>query len=70
MSDTKSKMYAKLFNAVTDAIEILQNAQAETEEIFINQEDAQVIPLRRLSSIHSNEGGVNTDDIPCSELGE
>ena len=48
MSDVKSNMYAKLFNAVTDAIQLLKNAQLETEEIFIDQEDAKIIPLRRL----------------------
>ena len=34
-----NKMYATLFNAVTDAINILQKAQAETEELYISQED-------------------------------
>ena len=48
MKDYKSAMYAQLFNAVTDAILILQQAQAETEEIFINQEDAPIIQLKRL----------------------
>ena len=50
MQDNKFLMYAKLFNAITDAIELLQQAQLETEEIFINQEDAQVIPLRRIGN--------------------
>ena len=48
MPDYKSEMYAKLFNAITDAVLLMQKAQTETEEIFINQEDAQVIPLRRV----------------------
>ena len=47
MPDSKSMMYAKLFNAVTDAIIMLQAAQSETEEIFVNQEDTQVIQLKR-----------------------
>ena len=38
MSDYKS-MYTKLFNAITDAIHILQQAQIETEDMFIEQED-------------------------------
>ena len=29
------RMYGKLFNAITDAVEILQQAQRETEEIYI-----------------------------------
>ena len=49
MPDHKSMMYAKLFNAVTDAVQLLQNAQNETEEIFINHEDAQVIQLKRIN---------------------
>ena len=48
MQDYKSEMYAQLFNAITDAILLLQKAQTETEEIFINHEDAQIIPLRRV----------------------
>ena len=39
MADYKS-MYYKLFNAVTDAIEILKNVQAETEEMYISAEDS------------------------------
>ncbi len=34
MPDYK-QMYSKLFNAVSEAVELLQNAQAETEELFI-----------------------------------
>ena len=34
MPDYK-EMYLKLFNKVTDAIEILKEAQKETEEIYI-----------------------------------
>ena len=39
MPDYK-KMYTTLFNAVTDAIEILQSAQQDTEELFIETETA------------------------------
>ena len=35
MPDYK-KMYHKLFNAMTDAIEIMKQAQIEAEEIYIN----------------------------------
>ena len=34
MPDYKT-MYAKLFNAITDAVEILQEAQKATEEMYI-----------------------------------
>lgn len=30
-----AKMYRELFNAVTDAVEILQKAQLRTEEIYM-----------------------------------
>ena len=33
-----AKMYRELFNAVTDAVEILQKAQIRTEELFITDE--------------------------------
>lgn len=38
MTDYK-KMYLTLFNAMTDAIEILQNAQLNTEEMYEDEED-------------------------------
>jgi hypothetical protein len=41
MADFNS-MYKKLFNVVTDAIEILQAAQVETEEMFIDHEPADI----------------------------
>ena len=50
MPDSKSTMYAKLFNAVTDAIHLLQKAQIETEEMCISQENAPVIQLRRVDN--------------------
>ena len=39
MPDYK-KMYTTLFNAVTDAIEILQSAQQGTEELYIETQTA------------------------------
>lgn len=36
MSDYK-KIYYKLFNAMTDAIQILQQAQQTTEELYISR---------------------------------
>jgi len=45
MPDYKS-MYFKLFNKVTDAIHILQKAQAEGEDEYIIREDKPIlIPL-------------------------
>ena len=44
--DVSPQMYTKLFNAITDArklvdeaMEILSNAQIEAEEIYISKED-------------------------------
>ncbi len=51
MPDYK-KMYTTLFNSVTDAIEILQQAQNETEEIFVNsseEEDNKIVRLKILN---------------------
>ena len=44
MADYKN-MYLKLFGAVTDAVNILQKAQAETEEMYMDQDEANVIRL-------------------------
>lgn len=38
MPDYKT-MYLKLFNAITDAVEILQDAQRKTEEIYITSSE-------------------------------
>jgi len=37
MSDFKS-MHLKLFNAITDAVRILNTAQSEAEEIYLQHE--------------------------------
>ena len=50
MPDYKT-MYAKLFNAITDATEILQQAQRETEEMYIESgkiEDLRAAKLKIL----------------------
>jgi len=39
------KMYAILFNAITDAIGLLQEAQLETEEMYISAEQTVITPL-------------------------
>ena len=51
MSDYK-KMYFELFVAITDAIELLSNAQRKTEEMYINscikeEEEKEQIKKRR-----------------------
>ena len=38
MADYK-KMYLELFNSITDAIEILKEAQTKTEELYINSKE-------------------------------
>jgi len=35
-------MYKKLFNATSDAIKILQTAQAEAEEMYISQDEPKI----------------------------
>ena len=49
MPDYKT-MYLNLFNSVTDAIEILSEAQKKAEEIFINssEEEEDLIKNNRL----------------------
>ena len=50
MPDYK-RMYAKLFNAITDATHILQQAQQETEEMYIASgdiDDLQKVKLKVL----------------------
>ena len=42
-----AKMYKKLFNAQTDAIDILQKAQQQTEEIYISSPESEIKLLPR-----------------------
>ena len=49
MADYK-KMYSVLFNAITTSIDILQKAQAETEEMFISADDTPV-PMSVITEI-------------------
>lgn len=44
MADYKN-MYTTLFNKITDAVTLLQTAQAETEEMFIAQDDPDIVLL-------------------------
>ncbi len=39
MAENYKEMYLKLFNAVSDAIETLKEAQNQAEEMYINAED-------------------------------
>jgi hypothetical protein len=39
------KMYTKLFRAVTKSITLLQEAQRETEEIFISADEPNIVVL-------------------------
>ena len=56
MPDYK-KMYANLFNAVTDVIEILKQAQIETENIYIDsseQEGKNILKLKMINTEDNN----------------
>ena len=46
MEDYKS-MYYKLFHSTTEAIAVLQNAQKETEEMFINENEPKLTLIER-----------------------
>ncbi len=41
------KMYAKLFNQVTDVIEQLQVAQRQTEQIFVESNDLELTIIKQ-----------------------
>lgn len=44
MPDYK-KLYLRLFNAVTDAIEILTEAQQDCEELYVSEDEPKLIIL-------------------------
>jgi len=46
------KMYATLFHAVTDAIELLQAAQRAAEELFISAKEPEVRILQKPAAEH------------------
>lgn len=54
MPDYK-KMYFKLFCACSKAIEILQQATLETEEIAMTTKDSIVLATHRISHLENNE---------------
>lgn len=59
MADYK-QMYSTLFRKVTKAIVLLQEAQIETEELFIsaNETDLQILPLA-LEPTRNNSDDIN-----------
>ena len=54
MPDYKT-MYYKLFNAVTDAVEILQQAQSEAEERYIESSEKDEHKIVNLKIIEDNK---------------
>ena len=54
MPDYKT-MYFKLFNAITDAVEILTKAQQETEEIYINSSEEENERVKKFRVIKTDE---------------
>lgn len=45
-------MYYKLFNAITDTIQVLQQAQQTAEEIYISFEEKEYIELNNEKNDH------------------
>ncbi len=58
MPDFKG-MYYKLFNAQTDAITILQNAQKDTEEMYLSAPDT-VLRLHETKPPEEGDDGSDT----------
>ena len=52
-----AKMYTELFRAATKAIKILQDAQQETEEIYISDDDPVLTLLSPDSDDENRDGG-------------
>ena len=55
MPDYKN-MYRKLFNAVTEAIEILQKAQTDAEEMYINSTEIDETKFSKFKIIDGKSG--------------
>ena len=58
MADYK-KMYTRLFNAATDAVNILQSAQVEAEKMYIDHDPT---PLTLLNPEDDNGGNGGDGD--------
>ena len=56
-----AKMYRELFNAITDAVEILQKAQLRTEELYMEDDDP-VIRLLRPEPEKQPENGEKNEE--------
>ena len=54
MVDYKT-MYYKLFNAITDAVEILQSAQIETEEMYMDTPETIPVNLKLVEKTGDNK---------------
>jgi hypothetical protein len=56
MADYK-KMYKLLFNGMTDVIDILQSAQQQTEEMYLeaNEPDIRFAEPRLRTEVHDDE---------------
>ena len=61
MPDYK-EMYLKLFRSCTQAIDSLQAAQREAEEIYTSQEETTLELLRDFESENSNKAEYPTSD--------
>ena len=51
-----ARMYRELFNAITDAVEILQKAQLRTEELYMEADD----PVIRLLKPEPEDNNAET----------
>ena len=54
MPDYKT-MYGKLFNAITDAVEILQQAQRDTEELYIESGEKESLRTTDLTIVRGKD---------------
>ncbi|MEL7610555.1 MAG: hypothetical protein AAGU74_13770 [Bacillota bacterium] len=62
MADYKL-MYQLLFNAVTDAIQLLSEAQQQTEDIYIEEEDGPAVAaLKALKSSKQQAGDIYIEE--------
>ena len=48
-------MYLRLFNRVTDAIALLQQAQIESEDIYVSSKDSPLIEVLNLQEYNEKE---------------
>lgn len=53
------KMYKRLFQSVTQAIEILQKAQQDTEEMYISAPEPEIRVLEKITASGEERDGGN-----------